>query len=435
MNLLFSESLDLKEHPIKSASQKRKTEYFSALSYIINTVARYTEDREFFYERLKIYQSELFSDVDTNESNQKTGLHAVRACVKMPWRKKYRFSLICDTALILFQETLITQAIEIINECLLNKNSAASDSILALPMSGADGEPVKKVYRIVSPLIKQYQANKLFLTQKERRIIVTANISAGKSTLINALIGKPLARTSQEVCTNNVCFFYNKAFEDDRVHLAAQTLTMNVDDNELYNFKWTNPISIASYFVHSTPSIPKLCIIDTPGVNAALYRQHAEITHTTLLNADYDMILYVVAPTNLGTDAETKYLQWASKNLPKEKFVFVLNKLDDYRDWSDSIEESIHSLREDLQKVGFENPVICPISAYFSYLLKLHMTGSILSDDESDEYAYLSKKFMRPSYDLSRYYNEAQPAESDVEEITLCKRAGIYGLEKIIYGG
>ena len=64
---------------------------------------------------------------------------------------------------------------------------------------------------IIAPMIKQDRLKKTFVSQKERRVIVTANMSAGKSTLINALIGKPLARTSQEVCTGNVCYLFNKS--------------------------------------------------------------------------------------------------------------------------------------------------------------------------------------------------------------------------------
>lgn len=179
----------------------------------------------------------------------------------------------------------------------------------------------------------------------------------------------------------------------------------------------------------------RLCFIDTPGVDAALYKNHTDVTHTALQNERYDMILYVVCPTRLGTDAEIKHLKWVLKNLPTKKVIFVLNKLDNYRDGSDSIEESVQGLKGELIKLGFENPIICPVSAYFSYLLKLKMTGKRLADDETDEYVHLSKKFMRPSYDLSRYYVNVQSEGGDSAEMKLSKRAGIYGLEKIIYGG
>lgn len=456
MNLFFIEALDLREHPIKKAKTKIRAEYITALSYIVNTIASQTDKHKDTYslienvghnlesvviqkytsERLKLYQTLFFADVEklvfANTINEKVGLRAVTSCVSRPWRKKYRLMLVCDVALILLEKSLVTQAITIINGCLSNKNKEKVNRIL---LSLFDESDIDKKHIVVAPMIKQYRLNRAFLSQKERRIIVTANMSAGKSTLINALIGKPLARTSQEVCTGNACYLFNKAFEDDNVHLATRSLTMKATTDELYVYEWSGPVSIASYFTTSTPQIPRMCIIDTPGVDAALYKEHTKLTHNALLNDDYDMVLYVVCPTNLGTDAETKHLKWVAQNIPNEKIVFVLNKLDNYRDCSDSIEESILGLKKDLLKIGFEDPTICPISAYFSYLTKLKMTGQILSADEADEYAYLSKKFMRSSYDLSHYYKGSQSSDNESEETKLSKRAGLYGLEKIIYGG
>ncbi len=432
MNSFFWESLDLREHPIKKAKKKMRAEYFSALTYIVNQVTSQPDVKPFTNERLNMYQKMLLSDVEIDAPTQKVGLNALNSCISKPWRKKFRYMLVCDVSLILLNEELTRQAIIIINSCLTNRSQTDVGRVFA-SLSGEN--VIDKKHFIAAPLITQYRLNKAFLSQQERRIIVTANMSAGKSTLINALIGKPLARTSQEVCTGNVCYLFNKAFEDDNVHLSAQNLTMNATSDELSSYEWSGPVSIASHFAPSTGQTPKLCIIDTPGVDAALYKKHTSITHTALQNEEYDIVLYVVCPTNLGTDAEIKHLKWVAQNLPKEKVVFVLNKLDNYRDCSDSVEESVQGLKDDLLKIGFDSPVICPISAYFSYLLKLKMTGQKLSEDEADEYAFLSKKFMRSSYDLSRYYDGVQSAEDETEEVKLSKRAGMYGLEKIIYGG
>lgn len=40
---------------------------------------------------------------------------------------------------------------------------------------------------------------------------------------------------------------------------------------------------------------------------------------------------------------------------------------------------------------------------------------------------------MRSSYDLSRYYTGCAITDNDTEELVLSKRAGLYGLENIIY--
>lgn len=54
-----------------------------------------------------------------------------------------------------------------------------------------------------------------------------------------------------------------------------------------------------------------------------------------------------------------------------EKVIFVLNKLDEFRIAYDDIFMSINNVKKDLIIMGFENPVICPISAYFALLIKM----------------------------------------------------------------
>lgn len=436
MNQFFVEALNTREHPIKNAKKKIQAEYITALTYIVEKTiseanCHQAETKQFVAMRLHLYQSQLFADISMGAIDEKNGARCLTAFSK-PWRNKYRFMLVCDVALILFDETLVSAAMRIIKEHLSAKRQVDVEQITVLLQNDRD---IEKKYLPASTLVNQYRANKGFIAKSERRLIVTANMSAGKSTLINALIGKPIARTSQEVCTGNVCYLFNKAYEDNKIHLSAQGLNLSATAEDLHGYDWNGHISIASYFAGVVSDVPRLCIIDTPGVDAALYKEHSKRAHNALLNDDYDTIIYVVSPTRLGTDAEKKHLQWVAQNLQKDKIIFVLNKLDDYHDFSDSIEDSVHDFKEDLLKIGFENPVICPISAYFSYLLKMRMTGQALSEDESDEYALYAKKFKRSAYDLSHYYDGVQCLPTDSEEIALSKRVGLYGLEKMIYGG
>lgn len=436
MNQFFVEALDMRRHPIKKASKKTQTQYITALTYIVEkTIGEmsYTqaETQKYVAERLNLYQTQLFTDTPIITANEEFGMSCLHSFAKT-WRSKYLFMLVCDVALILLEESLFLYAKAIIKECFLSKRQADIEQVYSLLHDRRD---VEKKYFPASPLIKQYWVNCDFFSQKERRIIVTANMSAGKSTLINALIGKTVARTSQEACTGNVCYFFNKAFEDGNIHLLTQSLNLRATADDLHEYNWNGHISIASYFAGTTHTIPRLCIMDTPGVDAALYQEHRKCAYNALLNCSYDMIIYVVSPTQLGTDAEKKHLQWVAQNLQKDKIIFVLNKIDNYHDFSESIKDSVQNFKNDLLKTGFEDPVICPISAYFSYLLKLKMTGQTLSEDEADEYALYSKKFMKPSYDLSHYYDGVECLPTDSEEIVLSKRVGLYGLEKTIYGG
>lgn len=436
MNQFFVEALDLREHPIKKARMKIRTKYIAALTYIIEQTVSETDSyqeeiKKYVMERLHLYQNQLFADIPIANVKKITGKSCLNAFTK-PWLTKYHFMLVCDLALIFIYEPLVLHATEISKEYLSAKRKADVEKVSSLLLNKQE---VDKKYQSILSLLNQYRANNEFFSKEEKRIIVTANMSVGKSTLINALVGKPIARTSQEVCTGNICYLFNKAYEDENIHLSTQGLNFSATADDLHNYDWNGRVSIASYFAGIASDIPRFCIIDTPGVDAALYKDHSKRAHDALLNDDYDTIIYVVSPTRLGTDAEKRHLQWVVQNIQKKKIIFVLNKLDAFHDFSDSIEESVHDFKEDLLKIGFKNPIICPISAYFSYLLKLRMTGQFLSEDEADEYALYAKKFMRPAYDLSHYYKGAQCLPTDSEEIVLSKRAGLYGLEKIIYGG
>jgi len=436
MNPFFVEALDIQEHPIKKAKKKIKVEYITSLKYIIEKTIkqihfRQVEIRSFVYERLRIYQACLLKDIPMIVPTKENGEKCLSVFSK-PWRSKYQFMLGCDVALLLLEKKLVNDAVATIKDRLSTKQGNDVDKVIALLYNN---QVIEKKYLIVSDLINQFRANRAFLGKKERRIIVTANMSAGKSTLINALVGKSIVRTSQEVCTGNICYLYNKAFDDGNVHLLTQELNLCVTEDDLQVYDWKNNIFMATFFTGISYDVPRICVIDTPGVDAALYKEHSKRTKSELLKNNYDTIIYVVSPTRLGTEAEKNYLQWVAQNLRKEKIIFVLNKLDCYQDLSDSIEESIFNFKNELLKIGFENPIICPISAYFSYLLKLRFTGQNLSEDELDEYALDAKKFKRTAYDLSRYYEGVHCLPTDSEGVALSKRVGLYGLEKIIYGG
>lgn len=222
----------------------------------------------------------------------------------------------CDLALILLDKPLIQAAATIFKQSLPHKSQADIDILVDGLLN--DG-PVYSRYPQAEDQIRQYLMNQSFFSKTEVRIIVTANMSAGKSTLINALIGKHVARTSQEVCTGSVCYLYNKAFEDGNIHLSTNTLTLNATEQELQNYQWSGAISMASFFTRLVPTLSRICLIDTPGVNAALYKQHAKQTRDALLRQNYDTVIYVISPTNLGTDAERNHLLWVAKIFPMTK--------------------------------------------------------------------------------------------------------------------
>lgn len=456
----FTGSLDLKEHPIKNAPERTRFKYYQSLSSIVEQVIENMQQDatcqknsitgtydspttaledapqlEIFQKcvasRLKLYYEHFKIDSEQSfhqdDPEKKESIYPLTC-----WKREYRIWLLCDAALILLEHSLIDKASEILKEGLGKLTRKQVNMLVAALYDSTENIDN---FLFAADLIKQYRKNDQFAKGTVKKLIVTANMSAGKSTLINALIGKPLARTSQEVCTGNLCYMYNKPFEDNLVSLATHEWNLTATPAELYSKFWQGKTSISSYFTEIDSLDTPLCLIDTPGVNAALHSEHSQITHEALLNEQYDKLLYIISPTNLGTDAEIKHLKWVLENTDQEKVIFILNKLDDFRSDSDNIAKSITVLYNELLMLGFQSPIICPISAYFGLLLKMKITNQNLSEDELDEYALLAKKFSKPKYDLSHYYNNSQSNDEDTKEIMLSKKSGLYGLEKTIYGG
>jgi ribosome biogenesis GTPase A len=430
----FVSSLDISEHPLISAKKNIRLRYYVALEYLVNSCAL---DADYARARLLQYRVVFFGEEAAVSLTEASGDDIVKKVVNdflMPWKSKYRFLLLCDIALIISDKNAVKQACEMIA---IHFSRRKRGELYELSEALYDNRIVLPVYVSANSLIKQFRANYTFTTQKEMRVMVTANISAGKSTLINAIIGKPIARMSQEACTANLGFIYNKPFEDNYIHLLGSPLSL-IAAKDFANVEKSAVCSIASYFTASGHSQVRICLIDTPGTNFAVNRNHGELTRKAILEECYDKLIYVLNTNRLGSEDEIKHLKYVYENVPEEKVIFVLNKLDKFKSAEDSISESIEGVRADLQKIGYANPIICPISAYFSLLLKMkHNNDEPLDADYQDDFNRLVKKFCKPEYNLSAYYDEfiEDIAHDGDELLKMSFISGMYGFENKLYGG
>ena len=60
---------------------------------------------------------------------------------------------------------------------------------------------------ITPEMLKSWKDARNYLTSNKRKITFTATMSAGKSTLINALIGQTLSFSKKSACTSTVLKF------------------------------------------------------------------------------------------------------------------------------------------------------------------------------------------------------------------------------------
>lgn len=430
----FATSHNVANHPLAKARIQTKQLYFSVLTYFLD---QYKGDDEYTSERLLQYRTKLIGNAAVRTLTQKDCCSAIRSVLcssRKSLPKEPGVWLMCDFALITGDHNAIRRAQEAISRfCKKSQCGLLSSLVDALFEESA----IPRKLFFARRLIGQFRINSKFSLQPQMRVMITANMSAGKSTLINALIGKPLTRTSQEVCTANLCYLFDKPFEDNSIHLLTDQLNLRASHDDLRNSPKEDVSYIASYFRKLVSAPNRICLIDSPGVNSAMNHNHSEVTCKAIKGEKYDKLIYVLDAGKLATNDEMRYLKYISENVPKRKVIFVLNKLDNFSSEDDSISESVANVKSDLHKLGYKNPIICPLSAYCALLVKMKQNGDVMSKGKERAYKFYAEKFSEDEYDLSSYFHDdalSVPLAGD-ELLTLAIKCGIYGLESILYGG
>ena len=246
-------------------------------------------------------------------------------------------------------------------------------------------------------LIQHMNQNESFLKSQEKKILVVANVSAGKSTLINSLVGYRLNRTKTTACTRRLALLSNKLSEDGITVCSNNNAYSYSEDIEAVN---SDNFKCAAFPFNSHLSKNSICLIDTPGINNVDDIKHRKVTEEALKSADYDAVIYVSNCQYLGTNDEHNLLQ-ILKNHVKTPIIFVLNQLDRFKQKEDSIAKMVKDYSYDLRKIGFNSPTICPLSAQAALLFKL--PDEKLDEEDKEDKEKWEIIFKKEYYDLPSY--------------------------------
>ena len=280
-----------------------------------------------------------------------------------------------------------------------------------------------------------FMHNLAFRNKKPFRIMVTATMSAGKSTFINSLVGKYVCLSQNMACTSKIHSIYNKAFEDNYFYEYDHDLVMTAGREELVNdneLNYTDKIIVAGHF-NGILSDERILIDDSPGVNFSEDSSHREITEAMLKRKKYDLLIYVMNATQLSTNDENEHLEFVRKTIGKTPLIFVLNKIDSFNEEDENVRDVIDRQIQYLKSKGFKEPIVCPLSARAGYLSKTCQNSTLSRSDKRTLY-YLVDKFeiMR----LKEYYKTSFPQikvpYSDDEIEQLQNSCGLSYTEKII---
>jgi len=172
------------------------------------------------------------------------------------------------------------------------------------------------------------QLDELFL------IVVAGEFNAGKSALINALLGQKVLAEGVTPTTTRVTL----------VKWGEQATEQVVDEN----------FAVVTY---PLPLLKELNIVDTPGTNAII-RHHERLTDEYIPRSD--LVLFITSADHPLTESERQFLEriltWG------KKVVFVLNKVDIFEDDS-ALQDVRDFILKHSAKILGDQPQLYPVSA------------------------------------------------------------------------
>lgn len=276
--------------------------------------------------------------------------------------------------------------------------------------------------------------NICFVNTKPYNILITATMSAGKSTLINSLVGKNITLMQNMACTSKIHTIVSKPMEDGVTSEYDHDLSLDASREDLLSDNVDNKsskITVGTYF-NSELAGKRIILFDSPGVNSSENIEHTEISQQIIKSRRYKLMMYVLNATQLGTTDEEHHLEIVKERLGRAKIIFIMNKVDQLLSEDDSFLDSIEGQRKFLISKGFKNPIICPVSSRAAYLVKKNKQEE-LSRLERREMENYMDKFEQQS--LSEYYEKqlkCSPISTDNETDALFANCGFAYFEKII---
>lgn len=243
----------------------------------------------------------------------------------------------------------------------------------------------------------------------EFEVNVVATMSSGKSTLINALLGRKLMPAKNEATTATIVKIKDvdgkknfSAVAYDRNHKVVERFEkvtlkdmQKLNDNErVYQIDIEGDIEFVSSEGMS------LVLVDTPGPNNSRDLHHQEMTFKMLEDSDKSLVLFVMNGRQLGINDEKIFLDFICSNMKKggkktrDRYIFAVNQLDAFKpnpddDGEECIQKALDSVRASLNERGIKDANIFPVSAGVALEKRI--------DDDEEE-------LMRPFYKKSKKY-------------------------------
>ena len=262
------------------------------------------------------------------------------------------------------------------------------------------------------------------LKSQQYKIAVVANMSAGKSTFINALFGADILPTSTKATTDCATYIFSKEgiqkraviyFSDEKEtieikeNLADEIKQYAKKDEDCEGYKYKNVEKIELYYPFKYIKADandelEIIFIDTPGPNSngtEYSQKHKDQTRNVLREASLALFLfdYGQAQANLTSDEQGLWhtIKAKCENDKNFKVLFILNKIDEAFDdnfielkkvedkselcrlkkevWFKNEEQRMQEIKRAANNHGINNADVYPVSSMYGLLYRDESNG------------------------------------------------------------
>ncbi|WP_157809288.1 dynamin family protein [Acinetobacter haemolyticus] len=286
-------------------------------------------------------------------------------------------------------------------------------------------------------------------------VYVVATMSSGKSTFINAMLGKDLLPARNEATTATIAkifdtksecyhgFRYNKdgMLWEENKNLNSEILNNWNDAKDTHTINIEGPI----YGMQKRENV-RLVLTDTPGPNNSRDESHARLTMSYIQDSIRNpLILYILNATQLGINDDKNLLGLVAREIKKggkqakDRFIFVVNKCDEFDLEKESLEKALGNVKDYLEENGIIDPLVYPISAFATRLMR-NNEQELTSQERRKKNGFIDQ-FLEAEYNFIKHMplttKVARKVESlsffDNDELnTALKNSGIPAVEMMI---
>lgn len=200
----------------------------------------------------------------------------------------------------------------------------------------------------ISSAMSHIDKLRLRVQDTSSKVLVTGDLNAGKSTFVNAILGRNVMPVDQQPCTTAFCEVHDARDNDgkEELHILKEGVSYDISDDSTFTRAKVSDLEqfvseneneqqmLKVYLSDARPSTESLLsngvvdisLIDAPGLN----RDSVKTTAVFARQEEIDVVVFVVSAENHFTLSAKDFLFTASNE--KAYLFIVVNKYDQIRD-------------------------------------------------------------------------------------------------------